>query len=428
MKIAFISQPFEYISHKKLATSVWIQTYEVIKALGSQPVEFFVYSKKFSDLPKFEEAEGIKFYRFPTWIDEIIAKPIRLVEILLGYPNPKRPYFSSSVQSLAYVLQISKDLQKRDIDIVHIFNYSQFAPVIKRFNPDIKIVVHMTCDWLSQLDRNMIEHRLGMVDRVVGCSNHVVTQVQKRFPQYADKTRTIYNGVHVESFSKEYGDISENQKYPDKQLLFVGRLSPEKGIHTLLDAFDIVVGQFPDAKLDIVGAPGSAPFEYMVLVSDDPKVKALSRFYPGILKRGGYLSKLQDHITPKTRSRINFAGSFPHEDVISYYHQADILINPSLTEAFGMSLVEAMACKVPVIATNIGGMKEIVDDEKTGLTVKADNPTDLANAILRLLQSENIKKSMGEAGLARAINLFTWDNVANNLWDLYSELQSNKGL
>lgn len=426
MKVAYISQPFEYISHQFQGSSIWIQTFEVMRALADRPVEFLVYAPRFADQPAFETYGGIQYRRFSTRLDEVLTKPFNLLEKFCGYPRPKRPFYTSRLHHLSYISQIAKDLRKREVDIVTIFNFSQFAPVIRAYNPDIHIILHMTCDWLSQLDQKMIDQRLAKVDLVLGCSNHVINQVQSKFPHHAHISRTLYNGVSLEEFAQANGGSQDDHASQDKRLLFVGRISPEKGIHTLLNAFEIVIQQVPDVKLDIVGSPGSAPFEFMALVSDDPLVKDLSRFYQGSLKRSNYITQLQKQLTPNTRSRVNFAGSFPHHEVIKYYQQADILINPSLTEAFGISLVEAMVSKIPVVVTRVGGMQEIVKEGITGLIVEPDNPDELANAIISLLKSDSLSKSMGEAGYNHAVNLFTWQHISDQLWDFYTDILNKK--
>jgi glycosyltransferase involved in cell wall biosynthesis len=426
MKIAYIGQPFEYIAHQFQGSSVWLQTIEVIHTLVDQPVEFLVYAARFPDQPPYERKGKVEYRRFSSQLDEIFVKPIKFLEKLFRYPRPKRPFFSSGFHYRSYIHQIAKDLSTQQVDIVTIFNYSQFAPIIRAFNPDVSIVLHMTCDWLTQLDSVMIDQRLENVDLILGCSNHITTQVQTKYPHYADKCKTLYNGVRFEAFHQVDGDSQTGLEDGEKRLLFVGRISPEKGIHTLLQAFDFIAQQDPGVWLDIVGSPGSAPYEFMVLVSNDPHVRDLSRFYVGRMKRSNYIDQLQRLLTPHTRSRVNFIGSFPHREVIRYYQQSDILVNPSLTESFGISLVEAMAAKIPTVVTKVGGMKEIVRDGITGLVVEPDNPDALANALLKLLQSKELRDSMGQAGYDHAVNTFTWQHISDQLWGFYNQITEEK--
>jgi glycosyltransferase involved in cell wall biosynthesis len=99
------------------------------------------------------------------------------------------------------------------------------------------------------------------------------------------------------------------------------------------------------------------------------------------------------------------------------------LINPSLSESFGMSLVEAMAHGVPVIATCVGGMVEIVEMSKGGILAEPDDPRALADAILQLLSDEELRRSMGAAGQQSIPKHFSWDKIAEDLSCLYSRLK-----
>jgi glycosyltransferase involved in cell wall biosynthesis len=206
-----------------------------------------------------------------------------------------------------------------------------------------------------------------------------------------------------------------------KRLLFVGRVSPEKGVHVLLQAMEKVTAQYPNVELNVVGPPGAAPYEYMVLISDDPKVNALKKFYSGRFYKDHYQEHLQ-YIANGMPDHIHFTGSVPHAQTVDHYAQADVLINPSLTEAFGMSLVEAMCSRVPVVATRVGGMPAVVDDGTTGLLVEPDQPEALADAILCLLRDDSLRTAMGTAGYQRVHERYTWDLIAESLWDQYVQL------
>jgi glycosyltransferase involved in cell wall biosynthesis len=355
-------------------------------------------------------------------LEENISKGFKLGERLLGFPRPKRPLFSSSLFYANYISCVARDIRRRKCDIVHIFNYSQFVSVVRRHNPKVKIVLHMQCDWLAQLDYSMIEQHLREVDLIIGCSDHVTDAVRQRFPMFADRCCTIFNGCDFAEDDLETTNGAIDVEPTEKRLLFVGRVSPEKGVHVLLKAFPKIIEHCPNTTLDIVGGVAGAPYEYMVLVSDDDKVRQLAVYYDKWLHQENYQAHLQEMVPAHLASRINFAGTVPHSQTSRYYRDTDILINPSLTEAFGMSLVEAMRYQKPVVATYVGGMKEVVDEGKTGLLVEADNPDALADAIISLLKNEDLCRAMGEAGRKRSLERFTWDRIAANLLNQYRAL------
>jgi glycosyltransferase involved in cell wall biosynthesis len=201
------------------------------------------------------------------------------------------------------------------------------------------------------------------------------------------------------------------------RLLFVGRLSPEKGVHVLLDAFKNVVRSYPQARLVLVGPEGSADIDFIVNISADEQVRRLAAFYGQ-----DYLSQLKRNLPPEVIDRITFTGFVPHDRLGGYYHDADILINPSLSESFGRSLIEAMAGSIPVIASRAGGMPEIVEDGITGLLVEPNDSALLAKAILRLIGDREMRTRMGQAGRQRAVERYSWGRVAATLMENYQRI------
>jgi spore coat protein SA len=426
MKIAFIHQPFDYITPNIQSSSIGIWTDRVIKTLETQGVEFVIYSKYFENLPTFEQHGSVLHRRFSTRIDEWTAKPAKLLERALNYPWKHKPYFASDLSYGIYARQIAEDIQNEKPDIVHIQNYSQFVPVVRALNPDVKIVLHMHCEWLTQIDPAIIAPRVAKTDLIAGCSDFITGTIQSAFPELQGKTTSFYNGVDEVLFAAP-SDAGTRENGTQKRLLFVGRVSPEKGIHTKIEAFKIIAKHLPDVQLDIVGAPGDVPYEYIVLISRDPKVNALKNYYQGMAKRGVYYEQIQALIPAELSSRINFLGYATHNDLVKHYQNADVLVNTSLSESFGMSLIEAMACQVPVVATRVGGMVDIVVEGDTGLLVDANNPQQLAEAAIKLLTDDALASRMGQAGRQRVEECFTWKKVTEQVCNQYQLLLRKAG-
>ena len=213
-------------------------------------------------------------------------KLINLLDRFKVFGRIRRPLFASDLYFPGYIRQIGKHLAEWNPEIVHIHNFSQFVPIIRHNVPNARIVLHMHCEWLSQLNTRMIEKRLMRTDRVVGCSDYITTKVKQKFPHLTNRCVTIYNGVDLSQFTSQ--SELDSEQNDDNVLLLVGRLSPEKGVHVLLDAFSLVLKQFPNTHLMIVGSPGSAPVQFMVGVSDDKRVQDLDRFYNGVLSKNDY--------------------------------------------------------------------------------------------------------------------------------------------
>jgi len=423
MKIAFVTQPWDdVVPVLGGSTSISILTYQIAQRLAQSGNEIILYGKGSGLQQKTERDDnGIEYRRISVDLETRLLKPLRALERLLGHPNPKRPLFASRVYYLGYILQVARDLRREKCDIIHLHNFSQFVQVVRAISPKSKIVLQMHCEWLSQLDRSLIEKRLRQVDLVVGCSEYITEKIRQRFPQFASRCKTITSGVDVNQFASKSNHREKNMDRP-KRLLFVGRISPEKGVHVLLEAFQQVVKSYPNVELELVGGQQAAPYEFIVLVDDDYKVSGLASFYNGRSKRGNYIPYLKEHTPSNLAAKVIFSGPISQSDLVNHYCNADVLINPSLSEAFGLSLIEAMACKVPVIGTRIGGMLETVEDGRTGILVERDDPSELSRAILDLLADEDLRKSMGEAGRQRAVEHFSWDRIVERLSKLYGSI------
>ena len=192
----------------------------------------------------------------------------------------------------------------------------------------------------------------------------------------------------------------------------MGRISPEKGLHILLEAFNKVILQYPQVQLKLIGPEGKyGVLPIQMINTEDPYVQTLIPFY-----QGEYSDQLRQIISPNAANSVCFFGPVEQLDLGEHYQDADIFIFPSVwNEPFGIPLVEAMAMELPVIATYSGAFPEIVEDEKTGLLVERSNADALAEAILRLLSDENLSQEMGKAGRQRVVDKFSWEQISETL-------------
>jgi len=417
VKIAFINQPLDGVLPPS-QNSIGIWTYEVARRL-SQFCDVTIYTGPNRSGKKTECIEHVHwrpmFLRPDQWMQKLLRR-------LPVFHNVRRPLFASLSYYLGYILQVANDLRPQQCDVVHIFNYSQFVPVIRMFTPKSKIVLNMRCEWSTQLDEVMIGRRLSKADLIIGCSEYVTGKIRHKFPQLARRCRTVHNGRDTNFFApaNRQSDKSKNQV---KRLLYVGRVSPEKGVHVLLDAFEKVLGNYPQAQLDIIGLQRQLPPEFLVALSDDNKVTDLASFYDGS-SQYSYFSYLQKRARSLgIESHVTFTDNLPHLQLLNHYRAADVFVFPSIwDEPFGNPPVEAMAVGVPVIATQSGGITETVENGKTGLLVEQGNANALARATLRLLENEDLMDSMGKAGRKRAVELFSWERIVEQLLGLYRSI------
>jgi len=414
MNIALICQPWDSFVPPVNSGSIPIWTYEVVRQLHEQ-CNFIIYSKKKSNLPAEEKIENMICKRVPITVDRFTHKFLHRVPFSMMSAHP---FFASRWYHWSYIRSIAKDLRQRECDIVHIMNFSQFIPVIRKWNSKIKIVLNMRCEWLTQLDHHMIDQRLSRTDSIIGVSDYITNQIRQKYPRYENRCSTVVNGVDPDRYLVQNRLSDKNEAI---RMLYVGRLSPEKGIHVLLEAFIIVARKCPGARLVIVGPEGAAPIDFIVNISWDEHVRQLATFY-----EESYLSWLKRQLPADVVERITFTGFVSNDQLYKYYGQADILINPSLSESFGRSLIEAMAAGLPVVASRVGGMPEIIEEGKTGLLVDSNNTEMLAKAILRLAEDYELRRNMGRYGRDRVIEKYSWNRVAASLMENYQRIYAQK--
>jgi len=388
LKVAIVNQPWNH-APPTVGGSIAIWTWEVARRLARSASvdEVYVYARRNPGQPEYEEIDGVRCVRFPIKLDLKMLRAYGRISRRLGFsPFP----FKSRLFYRSYMVDVARDLGERGMDVIHLHNFSQHVPIVRRRNPRASVVLHMHCEWLSQLDRRQIEKRLADTDAVIGCSGYITEKIRARFPGYADRCHVV---------------------------LFVGRITPEKALHDLIDAVVRVSSRVPDVRLDIVGPDAETPKEYIVDLSDDNRVKALAPWYDG-----DYFERLKNLARARLGDRVRFVGLVSPPDLPGHYREADLLLNPSVSESFGMSLVEAMACGTPVVASRIGGMPEIVDHGRTGVLVDAGDPVALSDAIVGLLGDESLRAAMRNNCRERVTRLFSWDVVARSLAERYREI------
>ena len=173
-------------------------------------------------------------------------------------------------------------------------------------------------------------------------------------------------------------------------ILFLANISERKGIFDLLLAFDRIASKFPDASLLIAGG-GEHEQDARKLASSLGCAK-----------------------------QIHFLGRQTRQQTLGAFRIADIYCLPSHGEPFGMTVAEAMSCGLPVVVTNSGGVRWIVDDDG-GLRVPERSPEDLARALSELLSDPTRRQTMGAHNRARALKHFTWERVIDQLEEIYTQ-------
>jgi len=211
-----------------------------------------------------------------------------------------------------------------------------------------------------------------------------------------------YSGVDCSAMaiSGDNHDVRAQHGVPRQALLIgtIANLLPLKGYEVMLDALPAVLAAMPTVHYLIIGG-GEAEY--------GTRLKAMT------VERG-------------IAERVHFAGF--QKSVASYLSALDLYVHPSLKEAFGLAVVEAMAMGKAVVATTTGGLPEVVAQGETGLLAPPGDAESLAAAVVSLLEDKVRREQMGRSGKARAQERFSLDASVRHMEQLYGEvLEARKG-
>ncbi len=295
--------------------------------------------------------------------------------------SPSRSYLNGRhMTSLSYVHYLRKEIERHDTDLFHFHQRPEYLVYTRPEKPVI-MHLHNRVEGLTKSYPLFPEffEGIGMADMVVTVSKDLYRYyLKKGVPK--SKLELVYNGVDVERYVPK-------KKPPGTRLLFVGNFVPRKGIIYLIRAFRDIRKEFPEAELQIAGRRN---------------------------EKSEYVRQARKEST----DGVTFIDVLNENELIRYFQEATMLVHPAVYEAFGMTLVEAMACGTPVVATKVGGIPEVIED--AGVLIKPESPDSITKAVTGLLRDRRKLESLAKKGRSRAEKKFSWENVADRLSSLYS--------
>lgn len=411
LKIAILAQPNDRVpSDGSLA--LWAT--EVASSL-SRRHDVTIYSRQFGDAPSEEVRDGVRHVRVTTRFDNRLQGRIWQLESRLGGRVDLffRLYYFGGLYAPAYTLAAAREIRKREEGIVFVVNFSQFLPRLRRLCPRTRLALVMQCDWLVELPERAVRRRLRSADLVLGCSRYIAEGIRRRFPEFAGKVESLYNGSSAATLSRvdpgERIAPRDSRAAGEPVVLFVGRATPEKGVHVLIEAMKRVHATVPKAVLYIIGGFAINPPSPLIYRRGEFKEKEFESM------KADYESYVRQLAAP-LGDRIRFVSEVPHGQLAQWYDAANVFVHPAVwNEPFGMVLTEAMAFGCPIVSTHSGGVPEIVVHGETGLLVAREDEAALGRAISELLLDEKRASRMGAAGRERLLSCFTWDRTGDTL-------------
>jgi glycogen(starch) synthase len=233
--------------------------------------------------------------------------------------------------------------------------------------------------------------------RVIACSQYMADEIASYFACPTDKIDVIPNGVETELCGEvrreDLKPFRNMHALPFEQIVFsVGRLVYEKGLQVLIRALPLVLAQHPTAKLVISG--------------QGPELDWLRSLAWGL----------------GVGEKVLFTGYVSDEDRDRLFEIADCAVFPSLYEPFGIVALEAMAAQCPVVVTDVGGLRDVVEHDETGVTVYPDNPDSLAWGILHILQRPDLAATRAQAAYRMACDDYNWEHIAGLTAEVYRRI------
>jgi len=324
-----------------------------------------------------------------------------------------RGYSAGGEAHYVFMPRMFPAMLKADTDLIHAHSYGYFqvncAAMVNRLREmPFVLTPHFHPEWsmwggdrrraLRKIYDRLIAGRvLDTVDIIIGVSRHEMEQLSvHRFD--TRKIRVIPNGIDFTRFDRIPDGVKFRERYNipagAKLVLYTGRLAVNKGLRHLIEAAPDIASEFPDVVF--------------VLAGDDQGMGETLR----------NLARKRD-----MDERFILTGHIDDDSVfLDAYGACDVFVLPSEYEAFGIVLLEAMACGKPCVGTRVGGVPEVIREGKTGLLVDYADPAGLADSIKRLLGDRELSHELGEMGRGIVRERFTWKAVVDRIEDVYAEV------
>jgi glycogen(starch) synthase len=367
--------------------------YNLSRQLAQLGVDTYVVTCDFPGAPEREEINGVHVFRvdsyktpspdFATW-DYLMnvnmqKEAATIIRDLVGRVDMIHAHdwlVANAALGLKYVFRIPL------VATIH-------STEIGRRNglhTDYERMIHQT--------ENRLAHEAW---KTVCCSGYMSSQVRWAYGLPEDRVVMIPNGVDVGNFEENFDKPTFRSKFAlpsEKIVLFVGRLVYEKGVQTLISAMPRVLGKV-NAKFIIVGDGGMKDF----LMGQIHNMRLVHKIF--------------------------FTGFLDEQSLRFLYRCADVCVVPSLYEPFGITALEAMAAKTPVVVSDTGGLAEIVEHDKTGVKTFAGNADSLAWGITRVLLDPGYAEWIRSNAYSKVLSNYNWRGIAAETGALYQKIRDD---
>jgi len=311
-----------------------------------------------------------KYKQLNEWCEKFRSVGIPVIRLNVSHKHDPRHFFQ--------LKKILKE-QKPDLLHLHLWNPGSCRYAFMAANPKkIKIIATEHDPFpISGLKKNFKKNCIKKTAYTIAVSDANRGMLLKLYPLLKDKITTIHNGIDLESFGRDLFHFSSQERCRIRQKLFqahgnefvilcIAALHPRKGLKFLIEAFAFVNEKIPASRLVIVG--------------EGPQKKDLEKF----IKKLGIVND------------VVLSGY--QESIPKILKSSDLFVLPSIKEAFGLVLLEAMEAQLPIIATSVGGIPEIVQNHKSGELVEPGNAEKLGEKMIELIQNKPVREKRAFLG------------------------------
>lgn len=287
-------------------------------------------------------------------------------------------------------------IKEKDIDIVHMHFYPSIYSIFSLFVAFSGAKYFVSYHMSGEPTRNSIFKRFAKrvrslvlghgIDKVFCVSSFNQKKFVVDYQESINKTQVTYNGIDISGLQKKKQvSLGSNNRFI---IICAANLIREKGLQYLIKALPVIIDHNLDIEVMIIG-------------------------------EGKYHKELNDlAVELEVDNYVNFMGL--RNDVISLMAEADLSVIPSIwAEAFGYTVLESMAVGLPVIASKVGGIPELIEDEVNGLLVKPGDAEALASAVIRLMSDRDLRVQMSNENIQRAQNKFGLHRLFNEQYENY---------
>jgi len=293
-----------------------------------------------------------------------------------------------------YVVLVGLFARLNKYKIIHVHNRPNYIPIIKRLNPQAKVMLHMHNDHVLGLNNKQVNELYNSCDQIISVSNYIQKGILKKGAEYhldfKPKCAVLLNGSNPKHFVR-------TKPAKNNQILFIGRLDETKGVKQLIKAVLLVKEKIPTIKLIIAGSAGFGK------MADSLFVKSLKE------------------ITKDDKENFNFLGYVDHNDVPKLFKETALYAIPSIwNDPCPLSVIEGMASGIPMIVGDKGGIPEEVAD--TALKINCEDVEKLTETIIYAFENKTEMKLLADKAYSRFIDNFTWKHVTENYINIINNI------